>query len=199
MLLTAFLSIRTDDRQQFAARRGSTAEHAPNGLLQDPGEPAVARGLPPTDDATDMPGDRVIEVQHITKRTPGSRPWNAFPRELGDILGFLVPNGAGKTTTMRILTGYMPPIERGCAVPASTFSTSRSTPSAAPGICRNAALSEMTVREYLDFVSASRACRARTEAPRRLGDAATHIADMAGATAASCRRATGSASASRSR
>lgn len=31
--------------------------------------------------------------------------------EKGDILGFIGPNGAGKTTTMRIITGYIAPLE----------------------------------------------------------------------------------------
>ena len=55
----------------------------------------------------------MIEVQHLTKRYG---PFTAvddvsFKVERGEILGFLGPNGAGKTTTMRVLTGYMPPTD----------------------------------------------------------------------------------------
>lgn len=35
----------------------------------------------------------------------------SFQLKKGEIVGFLGPNGAGKTTTMKILTGYMSPLE----------------------------------------------------------------------------------------
>jgi ABC-2 type transport system ATP-binding protein len=99
----------------------------------------------------------MIEVQHLTKRYG---PFTAvddvsFRVEKGEILGFLGPNGAGKTTTMRVLTGYMPPTE-GVAVVAGydvfqkPLEAKRRTgylPETPP------LYPEMTVREYLTFVS----------------------------------------------
>jgi ABC-2 type transport system ATP-binding protein len=99
----------------------------------------------------------VIEVQHLTKRYGPITAVEdvSFRVERGEILGFLGPNGAGKTTTMRILTGYMPPTE-GRAVVAGfdvfdqPIEAKRRTgylPETPP------LYPEMTVREYLDFVS----------------------------------------------
>lgn len=99
----------------------------------------------------------MIEVQHLTKRYG---PFTAvddvsFTVGKGEILGFLGPNGAGKTTTMRVLTGYMPATE-GSAVVAGhdvfkdPIEAKRRTgylPETPP------LYPEMTVREYLTFVS----------------------------------------------
>ena len=82
---------------------------------------------------------RVIEVQHLTKRYGRVTAVDdvSFRVERGEILGFLGPNGAGKTTTMRVLTGYMPATDgHARSSPASTCSSSRSRPSAAPATCR---------------------------------------------------------------
>jgi ABC-2 type transport system ATP-binding protein len=99
----------------------------------------------------------VIEVQQLTKRYG---PFTAvddvsFRVEKGEILGFLGPNGAGKTTTMRILTGYMPAtsgraLVAGYDVFDQPIEAKRRTgylPETPP------LYPEMTVREYLTFVS----------------------------------------------
>jgi ABC-2 type transport system ATP-binding protein len=99
----------------------------------------------------------MIEVQHLTKRYGRVTAVDdiSFKVEPGEILGFLGPNGAGKTTTMRILTGYMPATE-GRAIVAGfdvfdqPIEAKRRTgylPETPP------LYPEMTVREYLDFVS----------------------------------------------
>ncbi|MCL4845059.1 MAG: ABC transporter ATP-binding protein [Acidobacteria bacterium] len=99
----------------------------------------------------------MIEVQQLTKRYG---PFTAvddvsFRVEKGEILGFLGPNGAGKTTTMRILTGYMPAtsgraLVAGYDVFDQPIEAKRRTgylPETPP------LYPEMTVREYLTFVS----------------------------------------------
>jgi ABC-2 type transport system ATP-binding protein len=99
----------------------------------------------------------VIEVQHLTKRYGPTTAVDdvSFSVEKGEVLGFLGPNGAGKTTTMRVLTGYMPPTD-GKAIVAGydifdqPIEAKRrigylpETPPLYP---------EMTVRDYLTFVS----------------------------------------------
>jgi ABC-2 type transport system ATP-binding protein len=99
----------------------------------------------------------VIEVEHLTKRYgPVTAVHDvSFQVGKGEILGFLGPNGAGKTTTMRVLTGYMPATEGrvrvgGHDVFEQAVEAKRrigylpETPPLYP---------DMTVREYLHFVS----------------------------------------------
>ena len=107
----------------------------------------------------------MIDVQHLTKRYGRVTAVDdvSFRVERGEILGFLGPNGAGKTTTMRILTGYMPPTEgkalvAGYDVLEQPLDAKRRTgylPETPP------LYPEMTVREYLDFVSQDQGRRAR--------------------------------------
>jgi ABC-2 type transport system ATP-binding protein len=99
----------------------------------------------------------VIEVQHLTKRYGRVTAVDdvSFRVERGEILGFLGPNGAGKTTTMRVLTGYMPAtsgraLVAGFDVFDQPLEAKRRTgylPETPP------LYPEMTVREYLTFVS----------------------------------------------
>jgi ABC-2 type transport system ATP-binding protein len=99
----------------------------------------------------------VIEVQHLTKRYGRVTAVDdvSFRVERGEILGLLGPNGAGKTTTMRVLTGYMPAtagkaIVAGFDVFEQPIEAKRRTgylPETPP------LYPDMTVREYLEFVS----------------------------------------------
>ena len=99
----------------------------------------------------------MIEVQHLTKRYGRVTAVDdvSFKVERGEILGFLGPNGAGKTTTMRVLTGYMPAtsgraLVAGFDVFEQPLEAKRRTgylPETPP------LYPEMTVREYLTFVS----------------------------------------------
>src|SRR5512145_3354275 len=126
----------------------------------------------------------VIEVQHLTKRYGRVTAVDdvSFRVERGEILGFLGPNGAGKTTTMRILTGYMPATEgraivAGFDVFADPIEAKRRTgylPETPP------LYPDMTVREYLDFVSRIKRV-APAERRQRVASVMerTRIADMA--------------------
>jgi ABC-2 type transport system ATP-binding protein len=126
----------------------------------------------------------VIEVQHLTKRYGPVTAVDdvSFTVERGEILGFLGPNGAGKTTTMRVLTGYMPPtggraIVAGYDVLEQPIEAKRRTgylPETPP------LYPEMTVREYLTFVSKIKGVP-RAERKARVDEMMrkTHVDDMA--------------------
>ena len=126
----------------------------------------------------------VIEVQHITKRYGGVTAVDdvSFRVERGEILGFLGPNGAGKTTTMRILTGYMPPTDGRAAVAGFDVFTHPVDAKRRTGYLPETPplYPDMTVREYLDFVSRIKGVPSR-ERKDRVGTVMkrTHIADMA--------------------
>ena len=126
----------------------------------------------------------MIEVQHLTKRYGNVTAVDdvSFRVERGEILGFLGPNGAGKTTTMRVLTGYIPATEgrafvAGYDVFDKPIESKRRTgylPEVPP------LYPDMTVREYLGFVSRIKGVPARergsrlTEVMRR-----TYVDDVA--------------------
>jgi ABC-2 type transport system ATP-binding protein len=126
----------------------------------------------------------VIEVQHLTKRygTVTAVDDVSFRVERGEILGFLGPNGAGKTTTMRVLTGYIPATDgrafvAGYDVFDKPIESKRRTgylPEVPP------LYPDMTVREYLTFVSKVKGVPAKerqtrlTEVMRR-----TYVDDVA--------------------
>jgi ABC-2 type transport system ATP-binding protein len=99
----------------------------------------------------------VIEVQHVTKQYGRVTAVDdlSFRVEKGEILGFLGPNGAGKTTTMRILTGYMPPTEGKAMVAGYDVFTHPVEAKRRTGYLPETPplYPDMTVREYLDFVS----------------------------------------------
>jgi ABC-2 type transport system ATP-binding protein len=127
----------------------------------------------------------VIEVQHLTKRYGNVTAVDdvSFTVEKGEILGFLGPNGAGKTTTMRVLTGYMPATDgrarvAGFDVFDQPIESKRRTgylPETPP------LYPDMTVREYLAFVSKIKGVPSKERAGR-LDHVMkrTYIADMAG-------------------
>jgi len=127
----------------------------------------------------------VIEVQHLSKRYGRVTAVDdiSFKVERGEILGFLGPNGAGKTTTMRMITGYMPPTEgraivAGFDVFEQPIEAKRRTgylPETPP------LYTEMTVREYLQFVARIKGVPSK-ERNARVDEVMTKtwIADMAG-------------------
>ena len=112
----------------------------------------------------------MIEVQHLTKRYGRVTAVDdvSFRVERGEILGFLGPNGAGKTTTMRVLTGYMPAsdgraIVAGFDVFEQPIEAKRRTgylPETPP------LYPDLTVREYLGFVSRIKGVPAADRAKR---------------------------------
>jgi ABC-2 type transport system ATP-binding protein len=106
----------------------------------------------------------------------------SFRVERGEILGFLGPNGAGKTTTMRILTGYMPASEGKAFVAGFDVFTNPLDAKRRTGYLPESPplYPDMTVREYLDFVSRIKGV-APGERKSRVTSVMqqTHIADMA--------------------
>jgi ABC-2 type transport system ATP-binding protein len=126
----------------------------------------------------------VIEVQHLTKRYGGVTAVSdvSFRVEKGEILGFLGPNGAGKTTTMRILTGYIPATEGRATVagydvfdkPIEAKRRTGYLPETPP------LYPDMTVREYLQFVSKIKGVPAKERKDRvEQVMKKTFVADMA--------------------
>jgi ABC-2 type transport system ATP-binding protein len=126
----------------------------------------------------------VIEVQHLTKRYGGVTAVSdvSFRVEKGEILGFLGPNGAGKTTTMRVLTGYIPATEGRATVagydvfdkPIEAKRRTGYLPETPP------LYPDMTVREYLQFVSKIKGVPAKERKDRvEQVMKKTFVADMA--------------------
>ena len=99
----------------------------------------------------------MIEVNHLTKRY-GERAAIediTFRVEAGEIYAFLGPNGAGKTTTMRILAGFMPATSGTAKIAGfDTFDEPMEVKKRIGYLPETPPLyNEMTVREYLAFVS----------------------------------------------
>lgn len=112
----------------------------------------------------------MIEVQHLTKRygTVTAVDNISFRVEKGQILGLLGPNGAGKSTTMRILTGYMPATD-GKAIVAGfdVFAKPIEAKSRIGYLPETPPLyPDMTIREYLTFVSKIKINRKMSKAER---------------------------------
>jgi ABC-2 type transport system ATP-binding protein len=129
----------------------------------------------------------MIEVQHLTKRygTVTAVDDVSFRAEKGEILGLLGPNGAGKTTTMRVLTGYMPATEGSATVAGYDVFTKPIEAKRKTGYLPETPplYPDMTVREYLTFVSKLKLTASISKAERtaRVDSvmAKTHITDMA--------------------
>jgi len=101
-----------------------------------------------------------IEARALTKRYGDLTAVRNldFKIEAGDVLGFLGPNGAGKSTTMKMLTGFLTPTSGSASVNGhdiveESLAARRCIgylPEGAP------AYGEMTVREFLAFISRAR-------------------------------------------
>ena len=102
-------------------------------------------------------GVEVIEVTNLVRRYgPHVAVDHAnFKIEKGEIVGFLGPNGAGKSTTMNILTGYLSPTEGTVKVSGMDILEHPMEIKKKIGYFpENPPLYvDMTVREYLSFVS----------------------------------------------
>lgn len=102
-------------------------------------------------------GSKLIEVKHLTKSYDGHPALDdlSFTIEKGRVYGFLGPNGAGKSTTMNIMTGYIGAdsgevLINGFDILKEPEKAKRSVgylPEIPP------LYPDMTVREYLSFVS----------------------------------------------
>lgn len=127
----------------------------------------------------------MIEVDGLTKYYGDHKAIDgiSFQVHAGEILGFLGPNAAGKTTTMRILTGFLP-ASSGTARVAG-FDVVRQSlqvrknigylPETVP------LYTDMTVRDYLDFMSRIRGLSGKRKSQRisYVMDVC-HVSDVAG-------------------
>jgi ABC-2 type transport system ATP-binding protein len=98
----------------------------------------------------------MIEVNNLTKYF-GNFPAItdiSFRVEPGEIVGFLGPNGAGKSTTMKVITGFLPPTEGSATVAGYDVVTESLEARRHIGYLPETVplYTEMTVREYLDYM-----------------------------------------------
>jgi ABC-2 type transport system ATP-binding protein len=129
----------------------------------------------------------MIEVQHLTKRYGPVTAVDdvSFRVEKGEILGFLGPNGAGKTTTMRVITGFMPPTEGNAVVAGYDVFTHPLEAKRRTGYLPETPplYGDMTVREYLTFVSRIKLDKKTTKSERAMRVdhvmKRTHVDDVA--------------------
>lgn len=79
----------------------------------------------------------------------------SFEARKGEILGFLGPNGAGKTTTMKMITGYISPVQGTVEVCGVNVAEDPLAAAARTGYLpeHNPLYKDMYVREYLHFVA----------------------------------------------
>lgn len=99
----------------------------------------------------------MIEIQNLTKKYGQITAVDNlnFTVNKGEILGFLGPNGAGKSTTMNIITGYLPSTEGTVKVNGFDIMENPTEVKKRIGYLpeQPPIYMDMTVREYLDFVS----------------------------------------------
>ncbi len=98
----------------------------------------------------------MIEVKGVSKHFGNFAAISdiSFRVEPGEIVGFLGPNGAGKSTTMKVITGFLPPTSgtvsvADCDIINESLEARRHIgylPETVP------LYTEMTVREYLDYM-----------------------------------------------
>ncbi|MDF2439155.1 MAG: gliding motility-associated transport system ATP-binding protein [Abditibacteriota bacterium] len=112
----------------------------------------------------------MIEVENLSKTYGDSRVVSdvSFHVERGEILGFLGPNGAGKTTTMRILTCFMAPTGGTARIAGHDILESSLEVRRNIGyLPENVPLYlDMSVRDYLSYVSALRSVPKNKRAER---------------------------------
>ena len=79
----------------------------------------------------------------------------SFKAKQGEIIGFLGPNGAGKTTTMRLLVGYLTADTGKILIDNLSHCNNRILVLKKIGYLpeNNPLYQEMTVEEYLDFIT----------------------------------------------
>jgi ABC-2 type transport system ATP-binding protein len=91
----------------------------------------------------------------------------SFDVAAGEVLGFLGPNGAGKTTTMRMITGYLPPSRGRVSVDGFDLLNHPIEAKRRVGYLPEhpPVYPELTVRQFLEFVSDIKDVPARRRAP----------------------------------
>lgn len=99
----------------------------------------------------------MIEIQNLIKKFGQITAVDNlnFTVNKGEILGFLGPNGAGKSTTMNIITGYLPSTEGTVKVDGFDIMENPTEVKKRIGYLpeRPPIYMDMTIKEYLDFVS----------------------------------------------
>jgi len=102
-------------------------------------------------------GNTLIQVENLTKRFGQHVAVDSidFTVDSGEILGFLGPNGAGKSTTMNILTGYISATEGTALIDGIDILEQPEEAKKKIGYLPEfpPLYGEMTVTEYLNFVS----------------------------------------------
>ena len=115
----------------------------------------------------------MIEVRDLEKSYGDSKAVKgvSFSVQKGEILGFLGPNGAGKSTVMKILTCYLPASGGSASVAGFDCESQPAEVRRRLGYLpeNNPLYTDMTVREYLDFVAHAKGYKgaARTQAMGR--------------------------------
>lgn len=99
----------------------------------------------------------MIEVHDLVKRYGGHTAVDhlSFTVERGQVYGFLGPNGAGKSTTMNIMTGYLGPTSGEVVVAGHSILSDPDEARRHIGYLpeQPPLYTDMTVEEYLEFVS----------------------------------------------
>ncbi len=102
----------------------------------------------------------MVNVKNLTKDFGTIRAVDnvSFEVSKGTILGFLGPNGAGKSTTMKMVTGFLKPTSGTAVVAGHDVRTDPVAVKTQIGYLAESApaYQEMTVLEFLDFVSECR-------------------------------------------
>ena len=98
----------------------------------------------------------MIEVSDVTKyygNFPAIMDIN-FRVEPGEVVGFLGPNGAGKSTTMKVITGFIPPTSGSASIAGYDIVNESLEARKHIGYLPETVplYTEMTVREYLDYM-----------------------------------------------
>ena len=98
----------------------------------------------------------MIEVNDVTKyygNFPAIMDIN-FRVEPGEVVGFLGPNGAGKSTTMKVITGFIPPSSGSASIAGYDIVNESLEARKHIGYLPETVplYTEMTVREYLDYM-----------------------------------------------
>ena len=99
----------------------------------------------------------IVEMKHITKRFPGIVANDDVTIQIkkGEIFALLGENGAGKSTTMNMITGYLGATSGEVKINGHDIFADPQEAKKCVGYLPEIPplYTEMTVREYLDFVA----------------------------------------------
>lgn len=109
----------------------------------------------------------MIEVSHLTKRYGSHVAVDdiSFTVDDGCIYGLLGPNGAGKSTTMNVITGYLSPTSGTVTINGHDIQEEPQAAKACIGYLPEIPplYTDMTVREYLNFVAELKGVKKKTD------------------------------------